>query len=123
VGGATPRGPTGLGPLTDAPLDGSVPRSTSFADGRPGFGGRVVTNPLPAPAVLDRGSPERPFPSSAPPAGRGVGEGLLPMGAGAMGRPGPGEHRRPAYLVDDGSAFADDRRIPSSVINEGWPRD
>jgi hypothetical protein len=108
AGGSMPRGPAGTG--LGEPVAGG------------GFGGRVAGNPLPPPVVLDRGSPERPFPSSEPAAGRTAGQGLLPMGAAGTGRAGGGEHRRPSYLVDDGSAFADDRPIPGSVINEGWPR-
>jgi PPE family len=127
LGDPVPRAPAGAGLPLDAWTDRPLPRGPvidAWAEGRPGaVAGRVAASPLPPPVVLDRGSPERPFPSSAPPSGRAFGEGLLPLGAGAMGRSGDGEHQRPHYLVDDGSAFADDRPIPGPVINEGWPRD
>jgi hypothetical protein len=66
------------------------------------------TEPPPRPAVI-------PAEGERAPTGRtGSGHGFFPM-AGAA-RPVDQEHRRPAYLVDDTDAFADDRWFPPSVI-------
>ena len=122
TGGTAPHSASGPWSLGD-PVGAPSHSTGSLADpGAGGVAGRAAGSPLPEPAVLDRGSPERPFPSSAPPTGRAGAEGLMPMGAGGMGRAHGEEHRRPPYLVDDGSAFADDRPIPGPVINEECPR-
>lgn len=113
VPASPPRGPS----ASWSPI-GSNPGSDRLGSG--GSAGRAG-DALPPPGRVDRGST---FPSSAPPAGSGgrapAGGGhapMMPMGGGAGGGQNQG-HRRASYLIDDGSAFADDRWIPSHIVNE-----
>jgi hypothetical protein len=128
----------GTGP--DAPLS----RSTSTAGVRPivpgpplpGSGTDQRTGPRNSPGTPLDPEPSARLPRTTTPgaigeprvtgvpaegaaAGRGqtAGHGILPMGGGGAVRPVEQDHRRPAHLIDDSDAFADDRWFPPPVIS------
>lgn len=120
-------GPGGVGGYGGVPAWGGGTDITGRgSSGRPSYDGRIRpgTDPFPPPARLDRGSPERPFPSSTPSTGDptrpgrpGSGSpGVMPMGAGGGGDNGR-THRRPGYLVEDADVFTDHRWVTPHIIN------
>lgn len=129
--------PPGTGPgVVGRPAVPGTSRGSLPPEARPGTGGvrAVVPGPPAQPGTTDWRTGQRSLPTD--PARPGVlgtavdaeraaasrgwgGHGFVPMSGAA--RPVDQEHRRPAYLIDDTDAFADDRWFPPPVIGGDIP--